>query len=836
MDLECDSEYAYRLRTFRTIDSQFTPYSDIASDVTLECGLSQPTGFAATGQSEDTISLTWQNAPDEEGETIIETASEDGLWDEVARVPSGVGAFDLSGLFCDTSHSFRIREYVPSTGNYSQFTDAITASTMPCEMAPPSEVQASTIGQSQIEVTWSPTQEASIYIIERSEDGENWIETGSVSSGETSFVDTNLACETLYSFRLRAFQETRSQFSGFSDITATTTDNCGLEPPSDITALAVAQDRVDLRWEKSSTEDMVVAVERFNLDTGWEEIDRTRPGAVLYKDVDLHCSSSYSYRIRAVEAEGDAVSPYSDVITVDTFACTKESPTEVMASAVSQSEIDLQWVDDSIIETGSRELANFKTDENGDFSVTFTMPDVREHEEPQKLTVVEILDRQITGLSDTTTETFQLILVTILMALMASTLGSLTAIPISFLGARNIMANVGAPLASIMAGVIGLAAGGAIGLIVGRQISLLVDEVAGESIWFALIGAVAIAALALLIMRISPAAESNNSLLANFLRFILSLLVILLSFLAIGLLCAVGMTVGDWLNSHLGFLGFIGNFMAIISELLRVLIPILVAAVGGLLGLSVASRYGQESVLRLDPAPAKVVTAILAAAGTFIFVFGIIYVINFFCVLKVCHYFPDERTDLILRISTIAGVVGIIAGLLSLVADAKRPYPIGLVTYTVTRTTLNAMRAIEPVILGFTFVVWVGIGPFAGIMALMLNSIADLGKLFSEQVENISEGPVEAVTATGANRLQVIAYSVVPQVVPHFIAFIFYRWDINVRMSTIIGFVGGGGIGVVLFRYTNQTLYQKAAVMVIAIAVVVTLLDYISSRIRKRII
>jgi phosphonate transport system permease protein len=159
-----------------------------------------------------------------------------------------------------------------------------------------------------------------------------------------------------------------------------------------------------------------------------------------------------------------------------------------------------------------------------------------------------------------------------------------------------------------------------------------------------------------------------------------------------------------------------------------------------------------------------------------------------------------------------------------------------MLTYAVTRTLLNGLRAIEPVILGFTFVVWVGIGPFAGVMALMLNSIADLGKLFSEQVENISEGPVEAVTATGANRLQVIVFSVVPQVVPHFIAFIFYRWDINVRMSTIIGFVGGGGIGVVLFRYTNQTVYQKAAVMVIAIAVVVTLLDYISSRIRKRVI
>jgi phosphonate transport system permease protein len=155
--------------------------------------------------------------------------------------------------------------------------------------------------------------------------------------------------------------------------------------------------------------------------------------------------------------------------------------------------------------------------------------------------------------------------------------------------------------------------------------------------------------------------------------------------------------------------------------------------------------------------------------------------------------------------------------------------------YTIFRTLHNVMRAIEPVILGFVFVVWVGIGPFAGIMALMLHSIADLGKLFSEQVENIDEGPVEAVTATGANRVQMIAYAVIPQVVTHYTAFIFYRWDINVRMSTIIGFVGGGGIGLVLQRFTNLTQSRQASVLIIAIALVVTILDYMSSRIRRRI-
>ena len=91
------------------------------------------------------------------------------------------------------------------------------------------------------------------------------------------------------------------------------------------------------------------------------------------------------------------------------------------------------------------------------------------------------------------------------------------------------------------------------------------------------------------------------------------------------------------------------------------------------------------------------------------------------------------------------------------------------------------------------FVVWVGIGPFAGALALSLHTVAALAKLYSEQVESIMEGPIEAVKATGANQLQTIVYAVVPQIIPPYISFTMYRWDINVRMSTIIGFAGGGG-------------------------------------------
>jgi len=185
------------------------------------------------------------------------------------------------------------------------------------------------------------------------------------------------------------------------------------------------------------------------------------------------------------------------------------------------------------------------------------------------------------------------------------------------------------------------------------------------------------------------------------------------------------------------------------------------------------------------------------------------------------------------RAMLMGAVLGAIGGWLM---GIHRPFPLGMTIYNTTRTILNALRSIEPLIMGIVFVIWVGIGPFAGVLALMLHSIAALGKLYSEQVENIDPGPIEAVQATGATRLQTIAYGVVPQIVPPYIAFTMYRWDINVRMSTIIGFVGGGGIGFLLQQQINLLRYREAGVAVLAIAIVVSVLDYASASIRERMI
>jgi phosphonate ABC transporter permease subunit PhnE len=162
--------------------------------------------------------------------------------------------------------------------------------------------------------------------------------------------------------------------------------------------------------------------------------------------------------------------------------------------------------------------------------------------------------------------------------------------------------------------------------------------------------------------------------------------------------------------------------------------------------------------------------------------------------------------------------------------------PGGSIIYYLMRTILNIVRAIDTLIWGLIVVLWVGLGSFAGVIALTIHSIAALGKLFSEEVEHIDPGPIEAVTASGANLLQTIRYAVIPQVIPSFLAYTLLRWDINMRSATIVGFVAGGGIGFFVVETIRKGGYTQYAAALWAVAIVIMIVDYISAKWRERIL
>jgi phosphonate transport system permease protein len=160
-------------------------------------------------------------------------------------------------------------------------------------------------------------------------------------------------------------------------------------------------------------------------------------------------------------------------------------------------------------------------------------------------------------------------------------------------------------------------------------------------------------------------------------------------------------------------------------------------------------------------------------------------------------------------------------------------HPAAFAVYMFLRTAMNVMRSIEALVWAIIFSVWVGIGPFAGMLALMIHSIDSLTKQYSEMVETVYEGPIEGVQSCGASKLQTIWFAIVPQVVLPYISFTVYRWDINVRMATIIGLVGGGGIGTMLIKYQGQAMWPEVGTIIVVIASVVWLMDQASAYIRE---
>jgi phosphonate transport system permease protein len=156
-------------------------------------------------------------------------------------------------------------------------------------------------------------------------------------------------------------------------------------------------------------------------------------------------------------------------------------------------------------------------------------------------------------------------------------------------------------------------------------------------------------------------------------------------------------------------------------------------------------------------------------------------------------------------------------------------------TWFIGRFILVTSRSVNTVVWGLLFVAMFGPGPVAGIWAIAARSIGFMGKLIAEAIEEVDEGTVEAIEATGASRLQVLWIGVLPQVLPVIWGTSVYRWDINIRESTVLGFVGAGGIGIMLYASINQFAWREVGIMLISIFVVVVVSEFISAVVRKRI-
>lgn len=203
-------------------------------------------------------------------------------------------------------------------------------------------------------------------------------------------------------------------------------------------------------------------------------------------------------------------------------------------------------------------------------------------------------------------------------------------------------------------------------------------------------------------------------------------------------------------------------------------------------------------------------------------------------------YFPPDFSDwrFYLEDTLITISMGIWGTLMAAIAAiplsllaSENLFPVWVVQPV--RRILDAMRAINEIVFALIFVVAVGLGPFAGVLALFVSTTGTLGKLFSEVVESIDLGPVEGIRATGAQKFQEIVFGVIPQVMPLWISYILYRFESNVRSASVLGIVGAGGIGVSLYQSFQSFQYQKVCAILMILIFATSIIDVMSAKLRN---
>lgn len=203
---------------------------------------------------------------------------------------------------------------------------------------------------------------------------------------------------------------------------------------------------------------------------------------------------------------------------------------------------------------------------------------------------------------------------------------------------------------------------------------------------------------------------------------------------------------------------------------------------------------------------------------------------------------PDLR---VLPQATLGALKTVEIALLGTAVAAVLALPLGFVSarnvatpgvFYPARAILNFFRSVDTLVYALIFVAAVGLGPFPGVLAVIAYTTTSLAKLYSEAIEGIERGPVDAITATGATRLQILRFGVVPQVLPLFLSYVLYRLETNIRAATVLGFVGAGGIGLYLQTYLRMIDYPAASTALLVMVVMVMVVDGASSLLRRRLV
>ena len=186
--------------------------------------------------------------------------------------------------------------------------------------------------------------------------------------------------------------------------------------------------------------------------------------------------------------------------------------------------------------------------------------------------------------------------------------------------------------------------------------------------------------------------------------------------------------------------------------------------------------------------------------------------------------------------ATLASLLGLFLALPVAWLGASNITPLGRASYVVGRTLMTLSRSVHEIVWGLLFVSAVGLGALAGVLAMAVRSVGFISKVIAEAIEDVQPGPIEAIRAVGGNKLQVLLYGILPQVIPVVLGTVIFEWDINIRRSTIMGLVGAGGLGLVLFRQMAMFNYGGIATVILAVLLLILFAEIVSHYARKAVL
>ncbi len=307
--------------------------------------LAGPSNLEATAVSYSGIELTWEDNSDNETGFKIERRTSGGSYKQIATVDENTTSYTNTGLAGNIKYYYRVRAY--GTEGNSLYSNEVSATTMDIPAASPSDLEAATISTSRIKLTWEDNSSNETgFKIERKKSGGTYTQIEAVDEDTTSFTDTGLANNTNYYYRVRAYNDAGDSL--YSNEAVATT---GLVPdePSDLTATVVSNSRIELTWQDNSSNETGFKIERKKSGGSYTRIATVGEDITNIINTGLAGNTKYYYRISAYNTAGD--SAYSNEVSATTGSV-PETPSDLTATVVSNSRVDLTWEDNSSDETG----------------------------------------------------------------------------------------------------------------------------------------------------------------------------------------------------------------------------------------------------------------------------------------------------------------------------------------------------------------------------------------------------------------------------------------------------------------------------------------------------